>query len=101
MVWAAWPKELINLPLVLAYCSLEEVLGQLVQEGHFCGQSLKLAGLMDASQAVVPWQNYPLVNDGRRQRNKLAHEGLFVPRDRALQLIEAIEFELKAWQVLL
>lgn len=28
-----WPTELINLPLVLAYCSLEEVLDQLVAEG--------------------------------------------------------------------
>src|SRR5258706_9829405 len=69
-----WPVALINLPLVLAYCSLEDVLDQLVVERHFSCQSSKLWPMMIASRSALPWQDYAQVDTGRKARNKLAHE---------------------------
>ena len=55
---------------------------------------------MGASQKLLPWQNYDLVDNGRVARNDLAHEAKLSSKADCLRFINAIEAELKAWGII-
>src|SRR5476649_519121 len=59
------PSELYNLPLVLAYAVLDEVLGALIAEGVFDCKTEMLGARMDASKAALKWLDYQLVFQGK------------------------------------
>ena len=69
------PEGFRNLPLVLGYAVLDQVLDILISEGVFSCSSWMLGSKMEASETVLPWQNHTLVDAGRAARNELAHEG--------------------------
>jgi hypothetical protein len=94
------PDEHFNLPLLLAYSVLDEVLSELIAEGVFNSPSPKLEPKMVASQGALSWQNYQLVDDGRKTRNKLAHEAKLAGKADCLKFVRAIETELKEWNVI-
>jgi hypothetical protein len=94
------PEGFRNLPLVLAYAVLEEILNGLRRQGIFTCGSDKLGAKMDASMDVLPWQDYGLVKTGREARNQLAHEAKLLDDKQCLIFIEAVEAELIAWGVI-
>ncbi len=51
-------------------------------------------------EATYIWQDYDLVNLGKVARNALAHEGEFASAPDCDKYIDAIESELRAWDVL-
>ena len=97
------PIESYNLPFVLAYAVLDDVLSQLHDQGEFRCSSREpmLREKMCASRNILPWQDYGFVDLGRKDRNKLAHEAKLVPKPDCIAYVDAIETELKAWGVLL
>jgi hypothetical protein len=96
------PENYYNLPLVLAYAVLDEVLSQLISENRFScsGRFPPLGAKMVASKTALPWQDYDLVETGKVARNKLAHEAAVLSRADCLRFIGAIERELIAWHLI-
>lgn len=91
-----------NLPFILSYSILDEVLIILKDQGVYqCNKRSPMLGKkMEASRNYIPWQDYDLVSDGRKARNKLAHEAILLPKRQCFIYIDAIEVELKAWRIL-
>ena len=96
------PESFYNLPFLLAYAVLDQVLAELVEQGNIAcpGKRPLLGQKMAASQNVLPWQDYALVDQGKTARNDLAHKATLLPKRECFRFIDAIETELTAWQVL-
>jgi hypothetical protein len=94
------PEDAYNLPFVLAYAVLDQVLSELVAAGVFACKSWMLGAKMTASQQYLKWQNYAVVEAGRNDRNDLAHEAKLLNRAACMNYVNAVEVELKAWAVL-
>jgi hypothetical protein len=96
------PEELYNLPFVLAYAVLDQVLDELVDQGAFPRPSGKptLAAKATASRTHLPWVNYGSVDAGRIARNEVAHEAKLRGKTECLGFVDDIERELKAWGIL-
>lgn len=94
------PDEFHNLPFVLAFAVLDEVLTQLRDQGHFKCKSSLLGPKMRASRRRLPWQNYDLVNSGRKARNRLAHDARLLAKADCFKYIDAMEIELRAWGII-
>ena len=95
------PDSAFNLPLVLAFCVLEEVLNEFQIAGLFACPSWKLGAKMHASKTALPWQDFDAVDRAREARNALAHQGVIHPKRECLMHVMAVERELLAWGVLL
>ena len=93
------PDEFYNLPLVLAYTVFETALDALGRQGEFAWQSkMRLGPMMKAAkEGNICWENYVLVNKGRKRRNHLAHRAELIPKDDCFEYIGAIEAELRVW----
>ena len=89
-----------NVVLVHGFSVLNEVLEQLTREGHFPCHSRFLGALMAASKNGIPWKDYPLVEKGKDDRNAIAHDSVVVSRAECWKYLDAIEAELKGWQIL-
>jgi hypothetical protein len=94
------PDDFYNLPLVLAYCALDDALRQLHIEGVFSCTRDTLSGRMKASRANLNWENYPLVDEGRCARNKLAHEAVLHSKWVCFKFINDNEDEFRNWALL-
>jgi hypothetical protein len=96
------PESFFNLPLLLAYAVLDQVLDELVAQGSVpkpTGRPL-LGAKMAASRGAIAWQDYVCVECGKDKRNDIAHEGRLLDRETCLRFIQAIEVELNAWHIL-
>jgi hypothetical protein len=94
------PDDSYNIPLVLAYAVLDQVLNELIAQGDFKCKSFLLGEKMDASKGTLKWQDYQLVFNGKEARNDLAHKAMLVPKDNCLRFIDGIERELQAWGII-
>jgi hypothetical protein len=94
------PEEAFNLPLVLAYAVLDQVLSELCDQGAFTCKKWQLKEKMTASKNVLPWQDYKSVDSGRCARNVLAHEAKLQNKSDCLRYVDAIEAELRAWAII-
>jgi hypothetical protein len=94
------PDSTFNLPFVLAYAVLDQCLNVLISEGTIVCKDWKLGVKMAASKDILPWVDYPLVDDGRSVRNAVAHEAILATKEDCLKFVNAIEAEFKAWGVL-
>jgi hypothetical protein len=92
--------EHYNLPFVLAFAVLDQVLDELIAQGLFKPRGTLLGAKMDASRGALPWQGYDLVWDGKEKRNDLAHEAKLLKKADCLRYVDAIEAELRAWNVI-
>ena len=93
------PEEIYNLPLVLAYAVLDEVLSALISQGTFACRDWTLGAKMGASSkpgSGLQWKDYDLVARGKEARNDLAHEAKLLAKADCFRFIDAIEGELKA-----
>ena len=89
-----------NLALVFAYGVLDDVLRSLKDEGVISPKKSGLKAFMDASRTILPWVDFDLVDKGREERNKLAHELTVVPLNDCLKYTDAVGVELKAWKII-
>ena len=94
------PEDSYNLPFLLAYAVLDQVLSELTAQGDFSCKSWKLGEKMAASRSRLPWQDYDTVQAGKEARNKLAHEAALVAKVDCLRFIDTVERELKFWAVI-
>jgi len=92
--------ESYNLPFLLAYSVLDQVLTELRQQGEFQCTSWFLGAKMSASRDHLPWKDYDLADSGREARNLLAHEAVLLSKADCLKYIDAVRAELKAWAVI-
>lgn len=99
------PETFYNLPLVLAYATMDDTLGQLIIEDTIkCvkkkGKCFNLGDKMESAKNAIAWINFELVNEGRIARNGLAHESKLVEKYRCIKYIHAVENELRNWGVI-
>ena len=88
-----------SLCLLFAFSVLERVLAQLKNEGMFSCGSRQLGCLMAASRSNLAWVDYALVDQARVARNRVAHHYEWPDRIDCWKYLDAIEAELKAWQI--
>lgn len=93
-------NDYYNLPLVLAYAVLDQVLNKLRDQGVFACKDKRLGPKMVASKNALQWQDYTLVDNGRDARNDLAHETKLASKVDCFRFIDAVESELKAWGII-
>jgi hypothetical protein len=98
----SYPAAYYNLPFVLAYAVLDDVLSEMIEDGIFtCPGNRPLLGRkMRKSCKTLAWQDYLLVERGRFARNDLAHEAKLASKDDCLKYIAAVGAELKAWKII-
>jgi hypothetical protein len=60
----------------------------------------QLGGRMRYSREVLTWRDFNLIEEGRKARNELTHQGRLVSKQGCLRYIDGIESELRAWNVL-
>ena len=89
-----------NLALVFAYGVLQDVLAKLQDEGRFVEKRSTLGPLMAASEHKLSWVDFALVDAGRDERNKVAHEQKVLPRGDCWKYMDAIEQEFASWGIL-
>lgn len=97
------PEEFYNLPFVLAYAVLDQVLDELIDQGAFKkprGRRPMLGAKMTASAADLQWTDYDLVAKGKDARNDPAHEAKLLAKADCFRFVDAVESELKAWGVI-
>ena len=96
------PDDYFNLPLVLAFSLLDEVLGSLANQGVFAlpRPNCMLGTKMTCSRSAISWRDYAALSSGKDARNALAHEGKMLPRAQCLTTIKAIGVELTSWGAL-
>jgi hypothetical protein len=96
------PDEFYNLPLVLAYCTLDDVLGQFITEGTVtCTQRscFFLGAKMKSAEKQITWIDYALIDKGLTARNDLAHRSKLATKADALKYVDGIEADMRAWQI--
>ena len=99
------PERYFNLPFVLAYSVLDQVLLELVEQGVIKFKAAKripgLGQMMFASNGPLKWLNYEVVAEGKTARNDLAHRATLIPtKAECFRFILAIERELLGWDVI-
>jgi hypothetical protein len=95
------PESFYNLPLLLAYAVLDQVLEELIDQGTipWKGGRRLLGAKIAASRNVLLWKDYLLIDKGKAARNDLAHEARLLNRTECFRFIDAVESELRAWNV--
>lgn len=89
-----------SLTLLFSFTVLEHVLQQLRDEGRFTCKSNLVGNLMIASKKSLPWKDFILVDEARGRRNDIAHRQQWVEIDDCKKYIDAIENELRGWNIL-
>lgn len=93
------PQSFFNLPVVLAFSLLDEVLGSLADQSAYKLKKPRatLGEKMQASRVDLQWRDFSRVNAAKEQRNDLAHRGVLISKAECLKIVEAIGAELKCW----
>jgi hypothetical protein len=95
------PPSFFNLPLVLAYAVLDQVLSELVEQRTIPRPAKRQLGArMTVSLSVLAWLDYALVDKGREARNALAHEAVLLSKPDCIRYVDAIGAELDGWGML-
>lgn len=79
---------------------LKDALLHMRDEGLFRSGSTQLGALMHKSKSHIHWTDYSLVDDARKDRNRVAHDQLILKRGIVWEYVHAIETELVSWQIL-
>jgi hypothetical protein len=96
----ALAKVLYNLPLLLAFDVLRQVLIAARDEGVFSCRGSTLGSLMDGGQAAIPWIDWDELRAGVKRRNNVAHDGELFEGGQCLQDIGNVEKQLAAWGII-
>jgi hypothetical protein len=96
----AFGDMLYNLPFLLAFDVLRQVLMQASDEGRFIGFRLELGDLMDSSKTSLSWTNWQCLREGVKRQNEVAHGGKLFGDIQCLQDIANIESQLVSWGII-
>jgi hypothetical protein len=91
---------LYNLPLLLAFDVLGQVLRAAKKEKIFACKGNSVGDLMDCAKSAVPWIDWGKLRAGVRRRNEVAHDGKLFEAAQCLQDIEDVAKQLMAWGVI-
>lgn len=89
-----------NLPLLLAFDVLGKVLRALKRQRQVPGERDQLGDLMDVFQGDPSWLDWSVLRDGVRRRNAIAYAGELFSGIECLADIDAVEEQLREWQIL-
>lgn len=89
---------LYNLPLLLAFDVLRQVLMQWEDRDTTSGHSLE--ELLDGARTTVPWMDWQCLREAVDRRKEVAHDGRLLGDKQCLQDIANIESQLQAWGVI-
>ena len=91
-----------SLILIFAYSVLQNVLGQLRDEGYFISPKKNnfLGTLLDKSKNKIPWVDFTEVDIGHCKRNDIAHKDYVPTRGESWKYVDAIEKELINWHII-
>jgi len=90
---------LYNLPLVLAFDVLKQVLLQMNEKDPF-PDFQQLGDLMDSRQASLAWIDWQGLRDGVKRLTEVQYGGTLLGDKQCLQDIAQIESQLVAWGVI-
>lgn len=90
-----------NLPFLHACGVFNDVLLQLRDEGHFKSKQRTLGALVEESESVLEWLDFTSIEEIVSKRNEVAHDALILPRRDCGLYVDTLEFQLKAWKVIL
>jgi len=89
-----------NLPVLLAFDVLGQVLVASRDEGAFSCKGDKLGPLMDNAKVPLSWLDWQKLRDGVRYRNEIAHDGKLFEAKECNEMISQIRNQLAAWNIL-
>ncbi len=90
-------KVVFNLPVLLAFDVLKNVVQSVRDEGRFFWPNNKL---WEGAQAVLPWNNWDELKAGVDRRNKIAHDGEIFERSICCKDIENVQEQLVSWGII-
>ena len=96
----AFGDVLYNLPFLLAFEVLKQVLLQARAAGLITGSGQRLADLIESSKSSLPWMDWDGLHEAMNRRNEVLQEGKLCGDAQCLADIEAIEAQLAAWAVI-
>lgn len=89
-----------NLPFLLAFDVLKQVLLQAREEGLFTASRHRLSDLMDSAKGALSWVDWQHLHEAVKRRNEVAHNGKLFGDIQCLQDIADIEAQLVAWNII-
>jgi len=89
-----------NLPFLYACGVFNDALIEIRDAGYFKSKMRTLGALITDSKNSLPWLNYTLMKEVVEKRNDLAHRAVILPRCDCWRYIDAIELQLRDWNVL-
>lgn len=96
----AFGDVLYNLPFLLAFDVLKQVLLQARAAGLITGSGQRLADLIESAKSSLPWMDWDRLREAVKRRNEVVHDGKLYGDAQCLQDIAAIEEQLAAWAVI-
>jgi hypothetical protein len=91
---------LYNLPFLLAFDVLKQVLLSAREDGHFNNTGYQLDDLMDSARSSLPWIDWEYLREAVGRQNEVAREGKLYGDVECLQDIAHLEAQLAAWGVI-
>jgi hypothetical protein len=91
---------LYNLPLVLAFDVLTNLLLRAKDEGLFTSSGNQLGDLMDSGKTAFSWLDWHGLRDAVKRRNEVAQSGKLFGDLQCLLYIARIEDQLIAWGII-
>jgi hypothetical protein len=89
-----------NLPYLLAFDVLKQVLIQASEEGQITGSRGHLGDLMDSAKTSLQWVDWECLRDAVNRQSKVALEGKLFGDVQCLYDIAVIETQLIAWDII-
>jgi hypothetical protein len=97
------PGNYFNLPFVLAYGVLDEVLKELILQGAVPrpgGSRVFLGDRMQVAASALSWIDFISLDQGRMKRNNVAHKGVLLDGKECIFYVEAIQREFEHWRLI-
>jgi hypothetical protein len=96
----AFGDILYNLPFLLAFDVLKQVLVQAREEGQFIGIGHQLGDLVDSAKTSLSWNDWQCLREAVRRRNEVVKDGKLFGDVQCLQDMADIETQLVAWGII-
>jgi hypothetical protein len=96
----AFGDLLYNLPFLLAFSVLKEVLLQAREEGRFTSSRPQLGDLIDSAKNSLPWIDWQCLREAVKRRNEVMQNGKLLGDVQCLQDIADVEAQLIAWDII-
>ena len=96
----AFGDVLYNLPFLLAFDVLKQVLLQARAAGLITGSGQQLADLIENARSSLPWMDWDGLREAVKRRNEVVQDGKLCGDAQCLEDISAIEAQLAAWAVI-